>query len=83
MDPSIVDCLRENPEHKSQQQEEPTKYKSIDNYVSVFNQDFLKTLSPKLNAMMVREKFKQKFKKKKQKKPFLTFYFIEKNLKIY
>lgn len=58
MDPSVVDCLREDPEFlakkQQEQQEEPTKYKSIDNYVSVFNQDFLKTLNPKLNAMMVR-----------------------------
>ena len=61
MDPSIIDRFREDPEYlkkqeelaKSQAQEEPTKYKSIDNYVSVFNQEFLKTLSPKLNSMMV------------------------------
>lgn len=56
MDPSIVDRFREDPEYLKKQeesQEEPTKYKSIDNYVSIFNQEFLRTLEPKLKSMMV------------------------------
>jgi hypothetical protein len=62
MDPSIVDRFREDPEYLKKQeetakanaqQEETTKYKSIDNYISIFNQEFLKTLSGKLNSILV------------------------------
>lgn len=48
-----VDNNNQNTQNATQ---EP-KYKSIDNYISVFSHDFLNTLQSRLNALFVKKHF--------------------------